>query len=205
MSAQKPKVPFELAFRWEAIVSCAAFSNTWARHCFAIGFLLAALLAPIGASAQTGICRVTHIDYHERRALQSVAALIRTPYVLSSYPYVPASSAQRRLGQSEAARIAPDIVSQSPDVVVVHGSTFTGSADLRLVLGELIRLIEAGWSGTRGFVIYSSARINAATLAINGPLRDKLRFMDAPIPNRFKRDSASARELQNHVKQLCGL
>ncbi|WP_394890508.1 hypothetical protein ACG873_03775 [Mesorhizobium sp. AaZ16] len=148
---------------------------------------------------------MTHIDYHQRRALQSVDALIRAPYVLSPYPYVPASSAQRQPGQSEAARIAPDVVAQDPDVVVVHGSTFTGSANLRLALGELIRSVDLAKGDIRGFVVYSSASLDAAALSIDGPLRSKLQFMYAPIVNRFRPPDPSAGVLKSLVQRLCGI
>ncbi|PDT44361.1 hypothetical protein CO661_29675 [Sinorhizobium fredii] len=169
------------------------------------GFLVAAgTLPPLAAFAQTGNCRVTHIDYHERRALQSVEALITAPYALSPYPYVPASSAQRQPGQSEAARIAPDIAAQNPDVVIVHGSTFTGSANLRTVLGELIRRVDRA-SNVRGFVVYSSATLDAAALSIDGPLSSKVQFMYAPIVNRFRSSDPSAKVLSGHVQRLCGI
>ncbi|GLS37294.1 hypothetical protein GCM10010869_28870 [Mesorhizobium tianshanense] len=123
----------------------------------------------------------------------------------SPYRYVPASSAQQQPGQSEAARIAPDIVAQNPDVVVVHGSTFTGSANLRLVLGELIRSVDQAKGDIRGFVVYSSAPLNAAALSIDGPLRSKLQFMYAPIVNRFRPPDPSAKVLRDHVQHLCGI
>lgn len=174
-------------------------------RCRVFGFFIAAAtLSPFAAVAQTSSCRVTHIDYHERRALQSVEALINAPYVLSSFPYVPVSSARREPGQSEAARVAPDIAAQNPDVIVMHGSTFTGSANLRLVLGELIRRVDRAKGDIRGFLIYSSARLDAAALSIDGPLRSRLVFMYAPIVNRFRPPDPSAKLLKDHLRRLCG-
>jgi Rad3-related DNA helicase len=195
------------ALRLKVLAGCAAgVSYTLARRCRMLGFLIAAgTSSSFAAFAQTGNCRVTHIDYHERRALQSVEALITAPYVLSSYPYVPASSAQRQPSQSEAARIAPDIARQNPDVVVVHGSTFTGSANLRRALGELIRSVDRAKADIRGFVVYSSAMLDATALSIDEPLRSKLQFMYAPIVNRFRPPDPSAKVLSDHVQRLCGI
>lgn len=190
---------------WDIAGCTAGSSYTITQRCRLFAILIAAgILSPLTAFAQTGNCRVTHIDYHERRAIKSVEALITAPNVLSSFPYVPVSSARRKLGQSEAARIAPDILTQNPDVVIVHGSTFTGAANPRLVLGELIRSIDLAKKDIRGFVVYSSAPLDAAALSIDGVLRRKLVFMDAPIVNRFRPPHPSAEALKDQVRHLCG-
>ncbi|MDW9477033.1 hypothetical protein GOA69_33140 [Sinorhizobium meliloti] len=213
MAIQRATGIDERLFPIDVHAGCAArVSRTMTQRCRVLGFLIAAAtLSAFGAFAQTANCRVTHVDYHERRALQSVQDLFAAPdvlssfpYVLLSYPYVAASSAQRRRGQSEAARITPDVVAQNPDVIVVHGSTFTGSANLRLVLGELIRNIARENRDIRGFLVYSSAPLDAADLLIDGPLHSKLVFMYAPIMNRFIPPDPSAKTLVDGVKQLCG-
>jgi hypothetical protein len=156
--------------------------------------------------APTANCKLTHIDFHERRALRTVAGLFDVPYVLSPLPYKPASSAQRQPGQSEAARIAPRVVAQNPDVVIAHGSTFTGSHNIRAQLGELIRTVNRSRPEVRGFVVYSSADLNAAALSIDGPepLRDNICFIDAPVEHRFAPGSPSAEALLRHVRRFCG-
>lgn len=197
----------EPALTLRLLTGCAAMvSYNPARRCWMLSLLVGVVtLLPLAAAAQPGLCRVTHIDYHERRALQAVEDLIGTPpYVLSSYPYVPVSSAQRQPGQSEAARAALEIARQNPEVVVVHGSTFTGSANLRKMLGELIRRLDQAKPDIRGFVVYSSATIDAAALGIEVPLSGKLTFMYAPIVNRFRPPDPSARTLMDQVQRLCG-
>ncbi|QKK27021.1 hypothetical protein [Rhizobium hidalgonense] len=182
----------------------AGVSYSVTQWCRVFAFLITlAALSPIAAVAQTGNCRVTHIDYHERPALDAVEDLIGATYVLSSFRYVPISNAERQPGQSEAARIMPDIVAQNPDVIVVHGSTFTGSANLRLELGELIRGVYRAKGDIRGFLVYSSAPLDASKLSIDGPLRSKLKFMYAPILNRFRPPDPSAEALERKVRRLC--
>jgi hypothetical protein len=180
--------------------SKAGWPVCWVRLLFAATFLVIA--EP--TVAQLATCRsVVHIDHYQRNALGAVELLLRGRYPLTQVEYQPASSAQRRPGQSEATRIAPEIVTKNPDIVL-HGSTFSGSNNPRTELGRLIQIIDTSTSSVRAFVIYSSADLTAASLSLrpsDSSFR-KLYFMNAPIINRF-RSAPSAADLLRKLQALC--